>query len=235
MEHDRPTVIAPKTYELRAEDKSEVLQFLAKRPLHTVYMASLIRDNGIVSEHNRGQFLAYRESAGKLQGVALIGHATLVEARNTLALNELAKSARNCEGASLMRGTPEEIAVFWKEYQPGGKPPRLICGELLLEKPTFDAHTYLEQKLRPATINELESIVAINANLFVEEAGRNPLKTNPDGFRARIARRIEQGRVWLRTRAGEVIFKVDILPILRKRFTSKAYLSFLKNVVKDSE
>jgi hypothetical protein len=40
---------------LRETEKSEALTFLAQRPLHTVYMASLIRDNGVVSLLNRGR------------------------------------------------------------------------------------------------------------------------------------------------------------------------------------
>lgn len=40
--------------ELVERDREEVLGFLAERPIHTVAMAGLIRDNGFVSEHNRG-------------------------------------------------------------------------------------------------------------------------------------------------------------------------------------
>ena len=46
--------------ELRAADRAEVLGFLAERSLHTVCMASLIRDNGIESVHNRGAFYGCR-------------------------------------------------------------------------------------------------------------------------------------------------------------------------------
>ncbi len=42
---------------LRETEKSEALSFLAQRPLHTVYMASLIRDNGVESPLNRGTSL----------------------------------------------------------------------------------------------------------------------------------------------------------------------------------
>jgi hypothetical protein len=62
-------------------EEGEVLEFLSKRPIHTVYMAMLIRDNGLVSRHNRGAFYSYRDRAQNLVGVALIGHATIVEAR----------------------------------------------------------------------------------------------------------------------------------------------------------
>src|SRR5258705_13564145 len=67
--------------ELTEEDRNEVLAFLAERPVHTVCIAGFIRDNGMVSPHNRGTFYGCRNSECRLEGVALIGHATLIEAR----------------------------------------------------------------------------------------------------------------------------------------------------------
>ena len=64
------------------EDRTEVLAFLRIRPVHTVVMASFINDNGLESDLNRGAFFAYRDEAGKLEGVALLGHTTLIEARS---------------------------------------------------------------------------------------------------------------------------------------------------------
>src|SRR3954471_21878362 len=64
---------------LGTDDIEEVRSFLNIRPVHTVVMASFIHDNGIVSELNRGMFYGYRNSEGDLEGVALIGHSTLIE------------------------------------------------------------------------------------------------------------------------------------------------------------
>jgi hypothetical protein len=44
--------------------EAEALSYLAARPLHTVYMAGLIHDNGLVSAQNRGTFYACREANG---------------------------------------------------------------------------------------------------------------------------------------------------------------------------
>jgi hypothetical protein len=43
------------------------------------------------------------------------------------------------------------------------------------------------------------------------ESGINPSEVDPDGFRARCARRIEMGRVWVMEEGGKLIFKADIL------------------------
>ena len=39
--------------ELNETDTNEVIGFLSERPIHTVIMMGLIRDNGLVSEYNR--------------------------------------------------------------------------------------------------------------------------------------------------------------------------------------
>src|SRR5690242_3932050 len=84
------------TSELTVRDQTEVLDFLAERPTHTVFMASLIRDNGMESSLNRGNFFGCRDRDGRLVGDALIGHATLVEARTDASLAALAHVAQNC-------------------------------------------------------------------------------------------------------------------------------------------
>jgi hypothetical protein len=72
--------------ELSETETNEVLAFLSERPIYTVCMMGLIRDNGLVSEHNRGSFYGCRNSEGRLEGVALIGHATLIETRTRRAM-----------------------------------------------------------------------------------------------------------------------------------------------------
>src|SRR5688572_12703438 len=75
---------------LTENDRQEVMDFLKIRPVHTVVMTSFIRDNGFENPNNRGAFYGYRNFAGEFEGVALIGHTTLVEARSEDALIALA-------------------------------------------------------------------------------------------------------------------------------------------------
>jgi hypothetical protein len=44
--------------ELGRHDTSEVVEFLSARPIHTAYMAGLIRDNGLLSPKSRFVWLA---------------------------------------------------------------------------------------------------------------------------------------------------------------------------------
>lgn len=197
--------------ELVKEDKSEVLEFLAARPLHTVFMASLIRDNGLVSPHNRGSFYDCRDRQGQLEGVALVGHATVIEARTENASAAFAHLARNCLNAHLIRGERQTINNFWKHYVTNGERPRVICGELLLEQRNPQPSLETVPDLRRATLNELDHVIEVNAAMAFQEGGINPLRKDPSGFRQRTARRIEQGRVWTWNLKGELIFKADVI------------------------
>ncbi len=204
---DEPCTIA----ELNQSHKAEVFDFLAARPIHTVFMASLIRDNGLASPHNRGSFYACRDRYGLLEGVALVGHATLIEARTDNSLASFARLARNCLNAHLIRGEQETINNFWKYYANIGQEPRLICRERLFEQrqpvPTMER----VHDLRPATLKDLDKVLAVNASMALQEAGTSPLQNDPGGFRVRTARRIEQGRIWVWTQDDRLMFKADIV------------------------
>jgi len=192
------------------EAEAEVLNFLAERPLHTVILTGFIRDNGLVSPANRGTFYGVRNNKGKLEGVALIGHATLMETRTERAVWAFAEVAQRCS-AHMILGEQERIEEFWSYYQAGGQQMRFACRESLFEL-RYPAN--LEQVvtgLRPATLAELELIVPIQAQMAEAESGINPLERDPEGFRQRCRRRIEQGRSWVLVKDGELLFKTDII------------------------
>lgn len=203
---DEPCIIG----ELNAADEPEVFEFLSARMIHTVFMASMIRDNGLVSPRNRGSFYSCRDRYGRLEGVGLLGHATVIEARSENSLAQFARLARNCLNAHLIRGEQEATQSFWKLYANSGQKARLVCRELLLEQkvaPTIEG----ESDLRVATVNDLDKVMAVNASMALHEAGVNPLQNDPSGFRSRTARRIQQGRVWVWTQDDRLIFKADVV------------------------
>lgn len=199
------------THQLANRHTSEVLDFLAERPLHTICMAGMIRDNGLESALNRGTFYACRNALGQLEGVALIGHATLIETRTDSALEAFARIAQKCRSTHFILGEQERIRKFWNDYSGGGQEMRLACRELLFEiQCPVAVHSSMEN-LRPATLAELELVVPVHAEMAFAESGVNPLEKDPEGFRRRCARRIEQGRTWVLIEEGQLIFKADII------------------------
>ena len=197
-------------FALQEREKSEALHFLSRRPLHTVYMASLIRDNGVESPLNRGGFYSYRGSHGLLEGIALIGHATLVEARTEASLTAFAKLAQESSLPFLIRGEEETVMKFWNQYGTAGRNATRVCRELLLEQVNAPQGEEISG-LRLATLDDLENLVRINSEMAQAESGSSPLERDPEGFRARTAQRIARGRHWIWMEDGNLLFKADIL------------------------
>jgi ribosomal protein S18 acetylase RimI-like enzyme len=197
--------------ELGRRDEPEVIEFLSVRPLHTVFMAGLIRDNGLVSPRNRGSFYAWRNYSGQLEAVALIGHATLLEAHTESSLIGFACMARNCQNAHLIRGEQKSINTFWNHYSDAGREPRLICSEHLFAMNQAPSGFADVTGLRPATKSDLEKVIAVNASMAFAESGVNPLQQDPNGFRNRAVRRIEQKRIWVWVKDSRLMFKADVI------------------------
>jgi uncharacterized protein len=190
---------------------AEVLQFLAQRPIHTVTMMSLIHDNGIVNPFNRGTFYGCRDLNGQLEGVALVGHATLMETISDRALAALAQVARECPSTHLIMGEKERVADFWSHYADVGRHQRLACREWLFELTRTVESRESSVELRPARSSDLDLVMPIQAQLAFTESGINPMQVDPQGFPMRCLRRIEQGRTWVVVENGELIFKADVI------------------------
>jgi predicted GNAT family acetyltransferase len=197
--------------ELTEEDRNEVLAFLAERPIHTVCLAGFIRDNGLVSPHNRGTFYGCRNSEGRLEGVALIGHATLIEARTRRAMREFGLVAQTYPRTHMIMGETEKVEQFWDTYSDEGQQMRLACRETLFELTQAMEVREEVEGLRQATIDDLDQVAPVQAAMAEYESGVNPLEVDPEGFRARCARRIEMGRVLVLEQDGKIIFKADIM------------------------
>lgn len=204
-------ILGVTTGALEEREREEVLAFLAERPLHTVCMAGLIRDNGVESPLNRGTFYGCRNTEGRLEGVALIGHATLLDARTRRAFSEFALVAQGSTRTHMIMGETEAVEEFWNHYADAGQQMRRAGRELLFElrKPVESVSEI--EGLRLATREDLDLVAPVHAGLAEAESGINPLDVDPEGFRARCLRRIEQGRVWVIVSGdGRLVFKADV-------------------------
>src|SRR2546425_2430919 len=114
LRNDKPIAsLAPQVAQaiqpLRGEHEAEVLDFLSAHPLLTFVMTGWIKDNGLVSELNRGTFYASRNGRGELDGVALIGHVTLVETNSGASMSRFAELTRNCPSSFVVMGEERRI------------------------------------------------------------------------------------------------------------------------------
>ena len=105
-------------------------------------MSSFIRDNGLVSDLNRGRFYSYRDHSGRIEGLALVGHATLFETSNEVALAAFARLVHNSDKVKLIMGEEARVEQFWRHFTAAGSVPHQVGRELLFEQ----RGTMLEQE-----------------------------------------------------------------------------------------
>jgi predicted GNAT family acetyltransferase len=193
-----------------SHSEAEVLDFLSGRPAQAVIMSGLIRDNGFESPFNRGTFHACRSSDGRLEGVALVGHAVYVAAETPAALKAFARVAQGQRNAHVILGEQSMVGRFWEHYAAAGQTPRVFCRELLFEQRWPVQAREPVAGLRPATLEDLMLVMPVHAAMAYEESGVNPIDVDLHGFRMRCARRIEHGRVLVLVEDGNLLFKADI-------------------------
>jgi len=197
---------------LTNDNELEVMSFLSIRPVHTVVMTSFIIDNGMESDLNRGAFYGYRNADGNLEGVALIGHSTLVEARTEKAMHALAITARHSETPiHLIMSDGKAAETFWSYFSGGVSEPRLRCAEELFELNFPFLVKKCKWEVRYAKMDELEKIAVAQAEVALLESGIDPMVRDREGFLKRVARRIEQNRIFVVVENGELIFKADVV------------------------
>lgn len=198
------------TAPLTVKDKREALEFLAVRPTHTVALAGFICDNGIVSDQNRGVFYGCRGMDGQLEGVALIGHAILIEARTDRAIQALAEVAQTTTKTQMIMAEQECVERFLQHYGDNFQLSR-SSEQLLFELRWPKPDPVGVAGLRLATLGDLELVVPIHAQMSFDESGIDPLSIDPIGFIQRCLRRIQQERTYVVRSDDQLKFKADVI------------------------
>jgi ribosomal protein S18 acetylase RimI-like enzyme len=196
---------------LTEQERGSALDFLARRPVHTVIMAGWLRNHGVVHPQHRGTFYRTKAEDGSISGVALIGRHTCFEASSDTAIRAFAEVARTTPDIKMVFGEAARMADFWRHYGP--RPSGLTRADdvLLLENHDVYGDEEAAFDIRPAGRRELDQIVRAHAAMVYQETGIDPTAADADGFRSRCARRVEAGDVWVMLRDGELVFKTDIV------------------------
>lgn len=196
---------------LRTDHSEEALTFLRDRPLHTVIMAGLLREHGPSIPAPRGDFYSCRSANGELEGVALVGRATMFEARSQAALKAFAKLAKRTSSVQMIMGEEDDLNEFLQYYNLNPRSPRLFCRELFYKFVQKETSIPSLDNLRQATLEDLNQVIEAHAEMVESETGVNPLTADAEGFCRRCTARVEKGRVWTLFERGELIFKADIV------------------------
>jgi predicted GNAT family acetyltransferase len=174
-------------------------------------MAGFILDYGFVSPMNRGTFYAARDRRGRLEGVALIGHATLVEARSDAAMAAFARLAQKDPHTSVILGEQDKAERFWRYFSENGQAPRRLSRHLLFEQRWPVEAREGVGGLRRAVLDDLPVLLPVYADMIFQESGINPQEKDPEGFRERWTRRIEMGRTWVWIEDKRLVFNANVI------------------------
>jgi uncharacterized protein len=201
---------------LTAGDEPEVCRFLAERPLETFGLLGSIADNGLVSPHNRGDFYAYRGAHDQLEGVALIGYNTVIDARSDAAICVFADLAKTVVNPFLILAREQQTDRFIEQYADGLYDCTDIDRYWLFQyRGKSDPRRSLAG-VRLATLDDLENVTDAHAQCGFEETGVDVRAMDAEGFRSRCARRIERGRTWVWVEKGRLILKLDVITATRE-------------------
>ena len=199
-----------KVESLTAEHEAEVMHSWASGPSTPSVCAGSSAATGW-SAHIIAAPSTPAATNGELQGVALIGHFILFETRSDAAIEAFARLAQSLPNAHMLLGEQDKVEAFWHYYADGGQEARLSCREMLLEQRWPVAVEEEQAALRLATVDDLDLIVPAHAQSAFDESGINPLDVDPEGFRQRCARRIEQGQTWVWVDEGKLMFKAEVI------------------------
>lgn len=202
-------------------DELQALCYLNQQPLKNVIMIGLIRDHGLDSPRNRGNFYGCFFQH-KLVGMALIGHCILVSgSRETIKHFAPLACLTDKPEVRLLLGEAK-VAESFRRYlgRPSGQltvnqklTVNQTVAQLMLVLTDVKVTSHKVRGLRQARANEMDEVARMNAGAYVELNGVDPASQDPKGFRERVLSRIEMGRVWVVNDEAGIAFKLDIVSV----------------------
>jgi ribosomal protein S18 acetylase RimI-like enzyme len=175
----------------------QVLEFCAREPVERVFLEDVAR-------RGLGRFLGVEAPAGPLEALCLLG-ANLVPAGS--GCEAFARNASR-SGSRMLIGDEAAVGDLWRAAAPLMPEPRA-------DRPGQPVYAISEPPppgetgLRPASLADLERLVPVCAAAHAEELGVDPLVNDADSFRWRTQLQISDGRSWLWSEDGRILFKAE--------------------------
>jgi ribosomal protein S18 acetylase RimI-like enzyme len=179
-----------------APDIAEILAFCAEDPVERVYLEDAAR-------RGRGRFVA-SGGRSRLSALCHLGANVVPSGSGCGAFaGAVAKAS-----ARMVIGEEGAVGDLWAAVSSRlPRPQTDRSGQpvyVLDEAPEPGATA-----LREATLADLDLLVPACAQMHEEEIGQDPLCRDPEGFRWRTQSQIGEGRSWVWTETGTILFKAE--------------------------
>ena len=175
----------------------QILGFCAEDPVERVFLEDVAR-------RGLGRFTALEDGAGHLTALCHAGANVVPSGRGCAAFAAAAAGG----GARMLIGEESAVGELWEAARTRLPRPRN-------DRPGQPVYVLSEAPepgetgLRQAHTGDLDRLVPACAAAHEEEIGINPLSRDPEGFRWRTRRQIEEGRSWLWLEDGMIRFKAE--------------------------
>ncbi len=205
------TTLSPFTI-LSRDETDEVLDYLLRDPIETVFLRGLILRVGLAIGRRFGCFVAHRQPDGELGGVMLMSTLVVPYATDPaapIAFGDALRSSpyvmRNIVGAS---ATVEEL---WSAMRPWRPRPRLLRRSQPVYVVDRSSLFYLPApRLRRASLGDLDLLVRAGATMMIEEVEEDPLRRRPEQYRGHVRDRILRGDEFLWADEEGLCFKCNV-------------------------
>jgi hypothetical protein len=174
----------------------EILAYCAEEPVERVFLEDVAR-------RGLGRFTSL-ERDGRLEALCHVGSNVVPSGQGCAAFAEVAAAGN----ARMVIGEERAVSDLWgaaRPLLPAPREDRPGQPVYVIEEPPDPGET----GLRPATQNDFELLVPACAAAHLEEIGIDPLERDPESFRWRTRMQIEDGRSWLWTDNGTILFKAE--------------------------
>jgi ribosomal protein S18 acetylase RimI-like enzyme len=174
----------------------QILEFCAQEPVERVFLEEVAR-------RGLGRFVGV-ERGGDLVALCHVGTNVVPSGAGCDAFAEAMVRGR----ARMIIGHEAAVDELWQAARRRMPKPRD-------DRPGQPVYSITEPpdagdtELRAAGYQDLERLVPACAAAHREEIGFDPLVRDPDGFRWRTRAQIEEGRSWLWTDNGTILFKAE--------------------------
>ena len=174
----------------------QILEFCAEDPVERVFLEDAAR-------RRVGRFRAM-ERGGRLTALCHLGANVVPSGEGCGAFAGPAAAGH----PRMLIGEERAVSELWEEGRgqlPASREDRPGQPVFVIEEPPDPGDT----ELRPATLADLDRLVPACAAAHQLELGVDPLVRDADAFRWRTQAQIEEGRSWIWSDNGTILFKAE--------------------------
>jgi uncharacterized protein len=174
----------------------QILEFCFQDPVERVFLEDVAR-------RNLGRFTAFAED-GSLTALCHVGANIVPSGRECGRFAEVAARGR----ARMIIGDEDAVGELWsvlRGHMPRPRDDRPGQPVYAISTPPPPG----ESELRQATKDDFDLLLPACAAAHFEEIGVDPMAHDPEGFRWRTQSQIEEGRSWLWSDDGTILFKAE--------------------------